>query len=71
MQILNCDLELKLRIMGNGKPSVIISTDEGDGCGIFYQGEEPEAYHYEEWISQLNAIVRKLKEKKHLTTAST
>lgn len=68
MRIVNCDLDLKLRIIGKGKPSITISTDEGDGCGFFYSGEEPKPHHYTEWASQLSKIAEELKKRSRLTT---
>jgi len=71
-EILNVDLDLKLRIMGQAHHSLHIDTDEGDGytfmsswnCEQGINPElEPKPHHYEEWVSQLEYIVDWMKDK--------
>jgi hypothetical protein len=72
-RIINVDLDLSLRIIGNSSPSLEISTDEGDGYTFMKEWNvkdnintdlKPEFYHYQEWIGQLEHIIEKLKQMK-------
>lgn len=60
MNVYDCDLILKLRLIGNANYNFHIETDEGDGLEILetYQNETtPAEYkHYIEWIRQLDEI---------------
>jgi hypothetical protein len=67
-EILNVDLDLKLRIMGQAHHSLHIDTDEGDGytfirTHIGLPELEPKPHHYEEWVGQLEYIVDWMKDK--------
>ena len=62
---LNVDLTCNLRIMGQPKPTIQVSTDEGDGYE-FFPGDNLELvrkWHYEEWAEQLENVVAWLREK--------
>jgi len=59
---LNVDLVCDLRVMGYGKPSFTVDTDEGDGFTFienYMEGEGPvlKAHYFEEWAEQLGSIV--------------
>jgi hypothetical protein len=71
---LNVDLQCNLRVIGWGKESFIVETDEGDGYDFmpgYMEGEGPviKSYHYDEWAEQLENIAdwcrRKSKEITH------
>jgi hypothetical protein len=58
-EILNVDLDLKLRIVGQAHHSLHIDTDEGDGYTFMSRWNceqginpelEPKPHHYEEWV---------------------
>jgi hypothetical protein len=55
---LNVDILCNLRVIGYGKSSFTITSDEGDGYEFFelyMKGEGPDLkpYHFEEWAEQL------------------
>ena len=65
---INVDLTCDLRVIGWSKPSIRVSTDEGDGCDFFVynkHGEGPElkSCYYEEWANQLEQIAQVLRAK--------
>jgi hypothetical protein len=67
MNVYNCDLILKLRLIGNTNYNFLIETDEGDGLEfletIQNKNTPAEYKHYVEWIKQLDEIKFYLQEK--------
>ena len=75
MRIQNCDLNVDLRIIGQGNPSLSITVDEGDGVEYYNVSKEntkkPESRHYDEWEDQLSEIVIWLRQQSRLTNGVT
>ncbi len=64
MNIYDCDLVLKLRIIGNSDYNFVVESDEGDGIEMLEKLQNkktPAEYkHYIEWIRQLEYIKQNL-----------
>ena len=66
-----CDLILDLRIAGNSESSLHIDVDEGDRYTITEKDSgTPAKEHYDEWIGQLEFIIKKLKKEKDKSNVS-
>jgi hypothetical protein len=71
--IINCDIDVKLRIAGHGNYHITATTDEGDGMSITkaWTGEDPKYYsapkshHYREWAEQLEDLAGALRLMSH------
>lgn len=65
---LNVDIKCDLRVMGWSKSSFSITSDEGDGYGVYpgymnNEGPELKPHHFEEWAEQLTYAAQWCREK--------
>jgi len=68
--IVNCDIDVKLRMVGQEKHSMHITSDEGDGYSFskchtsddLKYHTEAKPHHYEEWADQLEDVAKRLRE---------
>lgn len=54
------DINLSLRQIGDSEPSLVITTDEGDGIEFSYKKEKVSHKCIDEWILQLFIIISHL-----------